>query len=55
MEEITVIDFIGILAIIVLVMIIFMICIAGMVIVGVCIYKITEKIIKIIENYFNNL
>lgn len=51
----TTIDFIGMLAIIVLIIIIFMICIAGMVIVGVCIYKVTEKIIKIIEDFFNSL
>lgn len=51
----TIIDSIGMLAIIIFSLIIFMICIAGLTIIGVCIYKITEKIIKIIENFFNNL
>ena len=53
--EMTIIDFIGLLAIIILIITIFMICVAGLVIIGVCIYKITEKIIKAIENFFNNL
>ena len=51
----TIIDSIGMLAIIIFSLTIFMICIAGLIIIGVCIYKITEKIIKIIENFFNNL
>jgi len=51
----TIIDFFGALAIIILIIIIFMICIAGIMIAGVCIYKVTEKIIKIIEDFFNSL
>lgn len=51
----TIIDSIGMLAIIIFSLTILMICIAGLIIIGVCIYKITEKIIKIIENFFNNL
>lgn len=53
--EITMMDFIGILAIIAFIIITFMVCIAGITITGIFIFKTTEKIIKMIENFFNNL
>lgn len=55
MGEITVIDFIAVLLIIAIFAIFFFAIAAGIAIAAVCIFKITEKIIKTIENYFNNL
>ena len=55
MEEITTIDFIEMFAIGVLTVIIFMLCAAGIIIAATCIYKATEKIVKTIENFFDNL
>ena len=55
MEEITMTGSIIILLIIVIFFILFMICAAGIVIAAAFIFKITEKIIKIIGNFFDNL
>ena len=53
--EITMTGSIIILLIIVIFFILFMICAAGIVIAAAFIFKITEKIIEAIENFFNNL
>ena len=38
-----------------IVVIFFSVCVAGVAIAVVCIFKITEKIIEAIEKFFNNL
>ena len=53
--EITMTGSIIILLIIIIFFILFMICVAGVAIAAVFIFKMTEKIIKIIENFFDNL
>ena len=49
------VEFFAVFLIIIIVVTFFMACAAVVAIVGVCIFKITEKIIKIIENFFDNL
>ncbi len=49
------VEFIAVLLIIVIIVIFFMVCIAGIAIAGICIFKITEKIARAIENFFDNL
>jgi len=48
-------EFFAVLLVIIIVVTFFMACAAIIAIAGVCIFKITEKIIKAIENFFDNL